>query len=259
MNLWYTNSMSEFQKHFIESKKPETKAFIVCNFFIKVQKQAKQICDRSQNSGYLDVRKWFLLTVMRGVTGIFCADGDILHFRLDGAYMHVLIYENSLDYTLYIIPLALKTFDRQTTWIWSLSLVDKYDSAECIQVNRGTGHRESASRLSMYSKDNTPFRAPFFTYFWNLVEMNQTTSSYYRSRAACLDWNAVRPLLNHERVSSQKLCIRHWMWNNLGQEHLQKTKAMDEQLVQISTSPVSLMPPLMCVCVCVHAHTHACE
>ena len=49
--------MSEFQKHFIESKKPETKAFIVCNFFIKVQKQAKQICDRSQNSGYLDVRK----------------------------------------------------------------------------------------------------------------------------------------------------------------------------------------------------------
>ena len=101
MNLWYTNSMSEFQKHFIESKKSETKAFTVCNFFIKVQKQAKQICDRSQNSGYLDVRKWFLLTAMRGVTGIFCSDGDILYFRLDGAYMPVLIYENSMDYTLY--------------------------------------------------------------------------------------------------------------------------------------------------------------
>ena len=48
---------------------------------------------------------------------IFCSDGDILYFLLNGAYTHVLIYENSLNYTLCIIALALGTLDWQTTWI----------------------------------------------------------------------------------------------------------------------------------------------
>jgi len=120
-------------KIFYWVKEARIKSVQCVKLIYKSSKTGKtNLCDRSQYSGYLGVGKWFLLTAVRGVRGIFCSDGDILYFLLDGAYTHVLIYENSLNYTLCIIALALGTLDWETTWIWSLSLVDKYDSAEPI-------------------------------------------------------------------------------------------------------------------------------
>ena len=161
--------------------------------------------------------------------------------------------------THYIIPLALKTFDWQTTWIRSSSLVDKYDSAEPIQVNHGTGHRDSASRLSMYGKDNTPFRSTILHIFLRLSRDESNNIKLLQIQSWLFELKCCQTPPNHERVSSQKLCIRHWMWNNLGQEHLQKTEAMDEQLVQTwyrSITCITDASSNVCVCVYTCAHMH---
>ena len=163
--------------------------------------------------------------------------------------------------THYIIPLALKTFDWQTTWIRSSFLVDKYDSAEPIHVNHGTGHRDSASRLSVYGKDNTPFRSTILHIFLRLSRDESNNIKLLQIQSWLFELKCCQTPPNHERVSSQKLCIRHWMWNNLGQEHLQKTKAVDEQLVQTwyrSITCITDASSNVCVCVCVCTRAHTC-
>ena len=156
MNFWYPNNVGESQKHYIGSKKPETKASIVCNLFIWDSKTGKtNLCDGSQNSGYLGVGKWFL--AMRW-SQEFSLVMEMLYtfvwMVLTQGYWYMKIH-----WTIHLIIYRCSTWN---FWLadhvdLKVSLVDKDVSGKPQWVNHGTGHRHSASRLSISSRRQYTF------------------------------------------------------------------------------------------------------